>query len=290
MSSEGVLTLPDGRALMWAEQGAADGVPVLCLHGSPGSRFARHVYESDLVESGIRQITYDRPGFGGSDPHPGRTVADCVGDIFALLDHFGIDKVPVIGGSGGGPHSLAMATVGAQRCTVAYCFVGVAPWDAEGLDFFDGMDDKNVARFTAIDPDDRQGTWERVSPEFFAAREDDPLAIISAMDLPEADRKVLEETGPMFRASFAEAFRPGTWGFVDDWIAYRKPWGFDVRDAAAPVVIEYGIHDVNVPAAHGRWLGEHVKGARVVVSEAEGHLSPPGLNLQRLKDAAEGKV
>src|SRR5688500_4648224 len=101
--------MPDGRQLAWAEFGAARGRPVLSLHGSPGSRLSRHHDPQPIADVGVRMLTYDRPGYGLSDPLPGRCVADAVADIAAVLDAAGLGRVGVIGGSGGGPHALAAA-------------------------------------------------------------------------------------------------------------------------------------------------------------------------------------
>src|SRR4051812_3953239 len=71
------LTTPDGRTLTVREGGDAGGVPVFYLHGTPGSSL---LYEPSVAHArshGIRLISYDRPGFGGSTRKPGRTVGDC---------------------------------------------------------------------------------------------------------------------------------------------------------------------------------------------------------------------
>jgi pimeloyl-ACP methyl ester carboxylesterase len=114
---------------MFAEWGDPDGFPVFSLHGTPQSRFARHYDESKYAEAGARVITYDRPGYGGSDRHPGRRVVDCVGDVAAIADTLGIERFAVIGGSGGGPHALAVAARLLERVSRAACVVGIAPYD-----------------------------------------------------------------------------------------------------------------------------------------------------------------
>jgi pimeloyl-ACP methyl ester carboxylesterase len=113
------------------------------LHGTPSSRFARHYDENDYVECGARVITYDRPGYGGSDRHRGRSVVDCAGDVAAIADTLGIEKFAVTGASGGGPHALAVAARFPERVTRAACAVSPAPYDA-GFDWFTGMDPLNI--------------------------------------------------------------------------------------------------------------------------------------------------
>ena len=111
----------DGRTLKVAEWGDAGGFPVFWLHGSPGSRFSRHYDESEYSRAGARVITYDRPGYGGSDRDAGRRVVSCVGDIAAIADALDIERFAVMGGSGGGPHALAVAARLADRATRAVC-------------------------------------------------------------------------------------------------------------------------------------------------------------------------
>jgi hypothetical protein len=100
----------DGRTLTMAEWGAPDGFPVFSLHGTPGSRFAGQSAGSAYARVGARVITYDRPGYGGSDRHRGWRVVDCVSDVSAIADSLGIERFAVTGGSWGGPHSLAPST------------------------------------------------------------------------------------------------------------------------------------------------------------------------------------
>src|SRR5512132_4154110 len=101
--SEALVARADvGRTLAYAEWGDPAGFPVFSLHGTPGSRLGRHYDERDYVDAGARVITYDRPGYGRSERHPGRYVVDCVDDVQAIADHLGIERFAVIGGSGGG--------------------------------------------------------------------------------------------------------------------------------------------------------------------------------------------
>jgi pimeloyl-ACP methyl ester carboxylesterase len=121
----------DGRTLMFAEWGRPDGFPVFDLHGGPGSRFARFFDEGVYVEVGARVITYDRPGYGGSDRKRGRQVADCVADVAAIADQLEIKRFAVTGGSVGGPHCLAAGAGLPQRVTRASCAMGLAPFDSK---------------------------------------------------------------------------------------------------------------------------------------------------------------
>lgn len=141
------VTAADGRTLMAAQWGDPGGFPVFSLHGTPGSRLGRYYDENAYVEAGARVITYDRPGYGASDRHRGRRVVDCVSDVAAIADALAVERFAVTGGSGGGPHSLAVAARLPARVTRAGCDVGVAPFETPDFDWFDGMDPLNVREF-----------------------------------------------------------------------------------------------------------------------------------------------
>lgn len=280
--------MPGGRRLFWTESGDPAGRPVLTMHGSPGGRLAQYPYPEQLVAAGIRQLTYDRPGYGRSDPVPGRTVADVVPDVEAVLDAADVDRVGVLGGSGGGPHALALATLLPQRCTTVHCIVGVAPYGAAGLDFFEGMDPENVRRFrTALEGRDTAVAAMTAEIAELAARaKGDPVAMMGKMKLPDVDVELLRRAGVQAMAALKDAVRQGGVGMADDFIAIASDWGFDPREATAPVVIEYGSHDVNVPAGHGRWLAANVPNVDVRVNSDGGHMMSPEAALVRLTEVS----
>ena len=128
----------DGRTLTIAECGDPDGFPVFFLHGTPGSRFAGQGFASAYADVGARVVTYDRPGYGGSDRLRGRRVVDCVADVSSIADSLGLERFAVTGVSFGGPHSLAVAARLPERVTRAACVVGVAPFDTPDFDWFAG--------------------------------------------------------------------------------------------------------------------------------------------------------
>lgn len=275
---------PDGRRVAWTESGARDGTPVVMLHGTPGCRLARYSDAEKLKAAGIRQISYDRPGYGYSDALPGRSVRDAVADIAAILDAAGVARAAFLGTSGGGPHALAVATLLSSRVTRVHCNVGVAPRLLLGENFFDGMDPENIRRFRAVEHT-REEAHALLAGDLdrgVAAARTDPMTIHGDMKMPEADLKIMRETAASYSATFLEALRPGYWGFIDDFSAIGRDWGFDPREAKAPVIIEYGVHDVNVPAGHGRWLAQNIAGAKVIVREDGGHRSMPARVLERL--------
>ena len=288
MSSERQLaSAPDGRTLTFAEWGDPAGFPVFLLHGTPGSRLTRHYDEDVYAAAGARVITYDRPGYGGSDRLRGRRVVDCVGDVAAIADALGIERFAVGGGSGGGPHALAVAARLPERVSRATCDAGCAPFDIPGFDWFEGMDPLNI----------RECGWalqgeevlvpelEREAAELRERVAADPADYLGEeWGLSEADRAELArpERRDVIRQDVDEALRAGVWGWADDDLGVIVPWGFDVAEIRVPTRIVYGLTDVLVPPQHGEWLARNVPGAEVVVWETLGHITPPDLVAERI--------
>src|SRR6202140_4400173 len=135
---------PDGRTLAIEEAGDLGGRPVLVHNGTPNSRHLYAPTAADAVSRGLRLICYDRPGYGGSTPQPGRTVADCATDVRAICAALGLDRLAMWGASGGGPHVLACAALLPGLVTAVASLASPAPFNAEGLDYFDGMGPENV--------------------------------------------------------------------------------------------------------------------------------------------------
>ena len=274
-----LLDLPGGRTLCFAEWGDPDGFPVVALHGTPGNRFNRHPDSEQYVRAGARIITYDRPGYGGSTRRPGRAVVDCVEDVAALVDHLGIARFSVTGGSGGGPHSLAVAARLGDRVVRARCAVGVAPYGAPGLDFFAGMAEMNVTEFgwAVAGEDVLVPNIEREHAGFVERVAADPATMLGDYEVDAVDQAVMarDDMATMWREFGEELGRGGYWGWVDDDLAFTRPWGFDLSEITVPVEVRYGAKDTLVPAAHGDWLAKEVPGATAVVEEGEGHLGDP---------------
>ncbi len=148
-STQRTARTPDGRTLAIEEAGDPGGRPVLVHNGTPNSRHLYAPAAAAAAARGLRLIGYDRPGYGGSTPQPGRTVADCAADVRAICAELCIDRLAMWGISGGGPHVLACAALLPDLVTAAASLASLAPANAEGLDWFEGMGQENVDDFQA---------------------------------------------------------------------------------------------------------------------------------------------
>jgi pimeloyl-ACP methyl ester carboxylesterase len=263
----------DGRRIRFETWGDPDGRPVMLMHGTPGSRLGPHPRASQLYQQNIHLIAFDRPGYGGSDRLPGRRIADVAVDAAAVADELGIDRFAVVGRSGGGPHALAVAALLPKRATRAAVLVGLAPFDAKGLDWFAGMAGANVRDYSAASQSAANVSRSLV-PQAESIRAD-PGRLFARLDpdMPQSDRHVVMNLAirTMLMANFAEALRESPDGWVDDVVALSRPWGFDPADITVPVLLWHGEHDVFVPAAHTRWLADRISGARAVVHPGAAH-------------------
>jgi pimeloyl-ACP methyl ester carboxylesterase len=263
----------DGRRITFESWGDTQGRPVMLMHGMPGSRLGPHPRASQLYQQGIHLIAFDRPGYGGSSRLVGRRIADAAADAAAVAEELGIDRFAVVGRSGGGPHALAVAALLPKHTTRAAVLVGLAPFDAEGLDWFDGMTGANVREYTAASQSE-EALSLRLAPQAASIRAD-PKRLFAHLDpdMPETDRQVVMNLAirTMLTDNYAEALRESPAGWIDDAVALCTPWGFDPADIHVPVLLWHGEKDVFVPVSHTRWLADRIPGARSVVHPGASH-------------------
>lgn len=198
--------------------------------------------------------------------------------MLALADALGLERFGVTGGSGGGPHALACATLLAGRVERAACLAGIAPLGAPGLDqaaWVAGMDAGSVDELLwALEGEHRlQAELPARQAEMERAVAEDVREVLGP-ETGEADRAYLSRPGVAenMARNVREQARQGVDGWVDDSLAFARPWGFDPRAVAVPLLLLYGEQDHSVPLAHSRWLVEHVPSARVVAVPDGGHL------------------
>ena len=244
------------------------------LHGTPGSGLGPVPRSRVLYDQGVRLISFDRPGYGDSDRLLARTVADVVQDVVAIADSLGIDQFGVLGRSGGGPHALACAALLPDRVTRCAALVSLAPPDAEGLDWFDGMADSNVDAYTiaAADPELLTARFVQAAAKIKA----DPASHFANLgqEMPAPDRLIVADVGirAMLAQSFAEAVRTSADGWIDDVLAFSSPWGFDPAAIDVPVLLWHGEDDVFSPVAHTHWLVRRIPGAHMEIRPGSAHL------------------
>jgi pimeloyl-ACP methyl ester carboxylesterase len=281
---EQTVDAPGGRKLLVREGGDPRGVPLVVHHGTPGSRLIKSGWLEDASERGIRLIGYDRPGYGGSDRHAGRSVADVAGDVEAICQALGLERILTHGSSGGGPHALACAALLGDRVAAAATLASVGPYDSDGLDFLAGMGEDNVKELgAAVDgPDVLAPLLEAIAEAILPADPDQLVGelktLLSPPDVAVVNGGLAEELLASTRAGIAERRD----GWLDDDLAFVRPWGFELDSIAVPVQLWQGRQDLMVPVAHGEWLAAHIPGVDAQLSKDDGHIS---LEVSRIGDA-----
>ncbi|MBA1146902.1 alpha/beta hydrolase [Ectothiorhodospiraceae bacterium WFHF3C12] len=262
------LTRPDGRRMTWCEYGDTGGRPIIYCHGMPGSRL-EHAYADALARGRCQRIIVpDRPGYGGSTPWSGRSVADYADDAAALLDHLDLETCDVIGFSGGGPHALACATRMSERVGRLALVSSWAPFELAGTD---GM----AEAF--------QQLWELAASDF-AAFSDTLTDAIEASGgaygmllggaIP-VDQAIFEDEAlaAAYRRNLEEAVSHGLDGMLGDARAMIADWQVDLDRLSCPTRIWHGTLDPNAPIVMGRWLQSTLKHAELTEWPDAGHFA-----------------
>ncbi|HEU5404891.1 MAG TPA: alpha/beta hydrolase [Gaiellaceae bacterium] len=272
--SELDVTLRDGRTLHVYDDGDPNGNVVVQHHGTPGSGLGYPPDNELARERGLRIIRYDRAGYGGSTPNPGRSVVDVVADIEDVLDAFDVERYVSLGGSGGCPHSFACGAR-SERCLAAGAIAAPTPYPAEGLDWLAGMGEENVVEFNAAleGPEKLEAYLEGEAAKLRAAKPEEVKEVWASV-LPPVDAAVLTgDRAEHWKRSNDRALAQGIAGWRDDDLAFTKPWGFELGEIRVPTLLWQGVQDLMVPVAHARWLAERIPGVEAHISEEDGHLS-----------------
>jgi len=278
--------LPDGRHLDIRVSGPAGGLPLVFHNGTPTAATPYRAIERAAHERGLRLVTTSRPGYGDSTRQPGRSVVDVVADTTTVLAAIGAERCLVAGWSGGGPHALACAAR-LEAAAAALVIASFAPYGAEGLESMAGLDEDDETEDEAALPGE-----DRLRSDLLAARDEmKEVAVANIVSLLEplddVDKAVLTddvEFAEDLASGLREGLRTGVDGWLDDDLAFDKPWGFDVKEISVPTMIWHGSADLKVPFAEGEWLASHVPGASAHLEQGEGHLSIGLSALDRMLD------
>jgi pimeloyl-ACP methyl ester carboxylesterase len=267
------LRLRDGRTLAWGEQGDPGGLPVVALHGTPGSRHHLLLGPEATEAAGARLIALDRPGYGPSTFHPDRTFRDFADDVTELADHLGLERFAVAGLSGGGPHALACAAFLGSRVTAVSLLSSIGPVAERGSEA--GMMRANrvltrlsrtVPAVTRV-PFGLMATVGRRFPDAALARAAKLLAP------PDAALLGQPEVAEAFRRDLATASRTTGRAASQDFALAARPWGFRLEDLEQPTFLWQGDEDRNVPLAHAEAMAAAIPRAVLHVIPGGGHFA-----------------
>jgi pimeloyl-ACP methyl ester carboxylesterase len=258
------IELSDGRTLHCYDTAAGDADAQLAVfwhHGTPNLGAPPEPLFPAATQLGIRWVSYDRPGYGGSTPHPGRELAAAAADVASIADALCIEQFAVMGHSGGATHALACGALLSDRVLAVVCASALAPFHAEGLDWFAGMAPAGAAELRAA------SVGGAALGAHLAANEFDPEQFTPA------DHAALSGPWSWLGAVAEQALEGGLGGMVADDLAYVAPWGFDPGQVRQPVLYLHGGQDRVAPSSHGRWLARHTRSAELWLRPDDGHIS-----------------
>ena len=256
--------LPDGRTLHaydTGEEAARERLTVIWHHGTPNIGLPPEPLFPTSERLGIRWLSYDRPSYGGSSPRPGRDVASAASDVAAIADAAGVDRFATMGHSGGSMHALACAALLPHRVSVVVSVSALAPFEADGLDWFAGMAPGGVATLQAA-------AGGREAKEQYEASAPEGDAGFTA-----ADHAALAGDWSWVMTVVEPALQAGPAGMIDDDLAYVAPWGFDPSEVDVPVLLVHGGQDRIAPVAHAEWLASRIPNSELRVEPNDGHVS-----------------
>lgn len=273
--SERTITTDDGRSLTVYDAGDPQGRPIVFHHGTPssGKPFAPHITSAE--EQGIRLVSYDRAGYGNSSRQEGRTVAEVTQDMEAIADALDLERFATWGLSGGGPHALATAAGLPGRVVAVATAASVAPPDRPAFDLTDGMGEGNIVEF-GLAREGEEALRPLLEREAAALDGADVAGFVASMRtvLSDLDAAALDGAlGEYFLNGVRSSLDRGVDGWLDDDLAFVRPWGFDLDAITQPVLVVQGREDLMVPWNHGEWLADNVPGAEAWLREDEGHLT-----------------
>lgn len=269
------ISTADVRTLHAYDSGSGDRA-VMWHHGTPNIGAPPRPLFAAGDRLGIRFISYDRPGYGGSTPLPGRDIASAAADAAAVADTLGVASFVVFGHSGGGSHALACAALLPGRVTAAVSISGLAPYVADGLDWFAGMGPGSEASL-------RAAAAGRAVKEAHETTESEP-------DFLPADWAALDGEWGWFGSVVGPAMAGGPAPLIDDDLAYVDQWGCDPAAITAPVLLIHGSDDLIVPSTHSEWLSRHIPKAQLRMAPGEGHISVlPAMAVQAMEWLTQAK-
>ena len=263
----------DGRELEILDNGITSDKAIIFHHGTPHHASAWSSWLEDAANRGIRALSYSRAGYGTSDRNFGRSVLSNNSDISLLLDGKNISSFVAIGWSGGGPHALANTFD--HRNVGAITLAGVGEFGASDLDFLEGMGPENHDEFgAALKGEAEIDSWMNANAGSMKNVTGAEIKEAFGGLIGDADKAVIEgdyadQMAATMRSGLAVSFD----GWIDDDLAFVRPWGFNLREISKPVFIWQGDDDFMVPHAHSKWLAEHIPGSQLKFVPGHGHIS-----------------
>lgn len=251
----------------YRDVGPEGGVPLVCLHGGPGSSHWYFEPLEQLAEDGRRLVVYDQLGCGASDRPDDPdlwTVELFLDELRTVREALGLDRIHLLGTSWGAmlaieyaltrPHGLVSLTLNSPP-------TASATWTAEAARLRDQLPEHHRR---AIAEHEAAGTVDH--PDYLAADEEFSRRHICRLD-PRPDfvlQGIAQKNRAVYRA---------LWG-TSEWNANGRLRDWDVRDRLpeieVPTLVTSGRYDECTPTLAER-AQRGIPGAERVLFEHSSH-------------------
>ena len=268
MMQELLFTRSNGQSVAYFDYGQSEDV-VFFHHGTPSAGPIAPYISGNADANGFRIIEVVRPGYGSSTAISDRSVNTVSQINLDIADALEIENFAIFGNSGGGPHALASGHLAGNRCIAQLIIAGVAPFDDPNFDFVAGMSEEG--RETSL--------LALTSREDFEASLSEEATKMSSYNFDQIKEKfdvdpenpISDERILSMQARMQYSFMQGARGWIDDRLAFLKPWGFSLEEISSPVQLWAGSKDVNVPPAHADYLKREIPNSELLIVEDKNH-------------------
>lgn len=260
------VTLDDGHTIAYGEYGDPDGTPVVFFHGTPGSRILAGLFDSAATAAGVRLLTFDRPGFGRSDPWPTRSISDAGTVVTAVLDDADVTTTSLLAFSGGSQHAIATAATDSDQITNVHIVSGATP---------PAVSDSTPPLQRAL------GTLATRSPlvlrglfrgQAWVAEKREPSFVVSQYRADDLSTSIDNQVAMTVKADFLEAVSNSRHGVVTEFQNSAAAWGIDLSALDIPIAFWHGSNDTNAPLEDVRRFKRAVPNGTLRVNKTADHI------------------
>lgn len=247
----------DGKRGLFVKDSEGEGRAVVLIHGWPLSGESWNVQREALKDAGYRVVTYDRRGFGKSDPGEGYGYDDLADDLANVLEDLDLHDVTLVGFSmGGGEVARYVSRHGEDRLHSVVFAAAIAPYLLKSEDNPDGPLEEDAAKAMREGLEkDRDDFFDDFSKQFFSAGDELKVTEDQRKEAIELAKQSNEEAALACMDSFATT-------------DFRK----DLEKVSVPTLVIHGDSDGIVPfEGSGKRTHEAIEGSEVVTIEGGPH-------------------
>ena len=234
------------------------GPILMSIHGSPGG------HDQNIISSdAFRILILSRPGYLRTPLGVGKTPAEQATAYSELLDVLGIQKVVVMGISGGGPSSMEFAAKFPEKTLGLIAFEAVSYSEDYANKFPDDESMMNGSDFSM---------WAGLYSMSFLGTKTK-----AAMMLPNPKNRIRLTSNPKNVAKL-KSMEWSIWpmslrreGVVNDYQQFAN-LSIPFEKINAPTLAIHGNEDINVDLAHARELIQKVQGSELRIIDEGDHM------------------